>query len=123
MNSKQLSQQILAAAGIKINGKNPWDIQVNDERLWNRIISQRELGLGEAYMDGWWDVKSIDQFLTKLLEINVLEKVPFSFSLVGHAIKSTVLNRQTKIKAAANAKHHYNIGNDLYTRMLDKEMA
>ena len=123
MNSKQLSQQILDAAGIKINGKNPWDIQVNDERLWNRIISQRELGLGEAYMDGWWDVKSIDQFLTKLLEINVLEKVPFSFSLVGHAIKSTVLNRQTKIKAAANAKHHYNIGNDLYTRMLDKEMA
>ena len=72
MNSKQLSQQILDAAGIKINGKNPWDIQVHDERLWNRIISQRELGLGEAYMDGWWDVKSIDQFLTKLLEINVL---------------------------------------------------
>ena len=69
MNSKQLSQQILDAAGIKINGKNPWDIQVHDELLWNRIISQRELGLGEAYMDGWWDAKSIDQFLTKLLEI------------------------------------------------------
>jgi len=123
MNSKQLSQQILEAAGIKINGKNPWDIQVHDQRLWNRVISQHELGLGEAYMDGWWDVKSIDQFLTKLLEINVLDKVPFSFSLVGHAIKSTVFNRQTKIKAEANAKYHYNIGNDLHTRMLDKEMA
>ena len=71
MNSKQLSQQILDAAGIEINGKNPWDIQVYDDRLWNRIISQRELGLAEAYMDGWWDVKSIDQFLTKLLDIKV----------------------------------------------------
>jgi cyclopropane-fatty-acyl-phospholipid synthase len=123
MNSKQLSLRILGLAGIEVNGKNAWDIQVHDDRLWNRIISQRELGLAEAYMDGWWDVESIDQFLTKLLEINVLDKVPFSISLVGHAVKSTVLNRQTKAKAAANAKHHYNIGNDLYTRMLDKEMA
>ena len=123
MNSKQLSLHLLGLAGIEVNGKNPWDIQVHDDRLWNRIISQRELGLAEAYMDGWWDVESIDQFLTKLLEINVLDKAPFSISLVGHAIKSTVLNRQTKVKAAANAKHHYNIGNDLYQRMLDKEMA
>ena len=123
VNSKQLSLSILALAGVEINGKNPWDIQVHDDRLWNRIISQRELGLAEAYMDGWWDVESIDQFLTKLLEINVLDQVPFSISLAGHAIKSTVLNRQTKAKAAANAKHHYNIGNDLYSRMLDKEMA
>jgi cyclopropane-fatty-acyl-phospholipid synthase len=123
MNSKQLSLRILGLAGIEVHGKNAWDIQVHDDRLWNRIISQRELGLAEAYMDGWWDVESIDQFLTKLLEINVLDKAPFSISLVGHAVKSTVLNRQTKAKAAANAKHHYNIGNDLYTRMLDKEMA
>ena len=123
MNSKQLSLHILGLAGIEVNGKNPWDIQVHDDRLWNRIISQRELGLAEAYMDGWCDVESIDQFLTKLLEINVLDKVPFSISLIGHAVKSTVLNRQTKAKAAANAKHHYNIGNDLYSRMLDKEMA
>jgi cyclopropane-fatty-acyl-phospholipid synthase len=123
MNSKQLSLRILGLAGIEVNGKNAWDIQVHDDRLWNRIISQRELGLAEAYMDGWWDVESIDQFLTKLLEINVLDKAPFSISLVGHAVKSTVLNRQAKAKAAANAKHHYNIGNDLYTRMLDKEMA
>jgi cyclopropane-fatty-acyl-phospholipid synthase len=123
MNSKQLSLHLLGLAGIEVNGKNAWDIQVHDDRLWNRIISQRELGLAEAYMDGWWDVESIDQFLTKLLEINVLDKAPFSISLVGHAVKSTVLNRQTKAKAAANAKHHYNIGNDLYARMLDKEMA
>ena len=123
MNSKQLSLHLLGLAGIEVNGKNPWDIQVHDDRLWNRIISQRELGLAEAYMDGWWDVESIDQFLTKLLEINVLDKAPFSISLIGHAVKSTVLNRQTKAKAAANAKHHYNIGNDLYARMLDKEMA
>jgi len=123
MNPKQLSLHLLGLAGIEVNGKNPWDIQVHDDRLWNRIISQRELGLAEAYMDGWWDVESIDQFLTKLLEINVLDKAPFSISLIGHAVKSTVLNRQTKAKAAANAKHHYNIGNDLYARMLDKEMA
>ena len=56
MNSKELSLHLLSLAGIEINGENPWDIQVHDDRLWNRIISQRQLGLAEAYMDGWWNV-------------------------------------------------------------------
>ena len=45
MNSKQLSLHILGLAGIEMNGKNPWDIQVHNDRLWDRIISKRELGL------------------------------------------------------------------------------
>jgi cyclopropane-fatty-acyl-phospholipid synthase len=34
-----------------------------------------------------------------------------------------MLNRQTKSKASNNASHHYDIGNDLYERMLDKRMV
>jgi len=123
VNSKLLASQILDRAGVEINGSTPWGIQVHNEKLWDRVISQRQLGLAEAYIDGWWDCNAIDVMLTKLLESDVLGQLRPSFALAGHAIKSTVLNRQTKSRAAKNAKHHYNIGNDLYERMLDPEMV
>jgi len=123
MNSKEICLSILDKAGIEVNGSKPWSIHVRNEKLWDRVVSQQGLGLGEAYMDGWWECEAIDQMLTRLLEINVTKELKPSVSLIVHAIKSTVLNRQTKNKAASNAKHHYNIGNDLYQRMLDPEMA
>ena len=124
MASKDIALRLLNQAGIPLNREDiPYSLLVHHEGLWNRIISQKQLGLAEAYMDGWWDCQALDQMLTKLLEIRASEVLRPSLSLAGHAIKSTVLNRQTKNRAARNAKHHYNIGNDLYSRMLDKEMV
>jgi cyclopropane-fatty-acyl-phospholipid synthase len=123
MNSKEICLQILDSAGIPLNSPEPWSIHVHDERLWGRVISQHQLGLAEGYMDGWWDCQAIDQMLTRLLEIDVLSLLKPSLSLAGHFLKSTLLNRQTKSRAVQNAKHHYNIGNDLYSRMLDSQMV
>ncbi len=123
MSAENICWQILDKAGIAINGNTPGDIQVHNQKIWERIISQRELGLAESYMDGWWDTDQIDVFLTKLLKINVASLLKPTPSLFYHATRSTLINRQTKNKAAANAKHHYNIGNDLYSRMLDSEMV
>jgi len=123
MSSKEICLSLLDKAGIEVNGSKPSSIHVHNEKLWDRVISQQGLGLGEAYMDGWWDCEAIDQMLTRLLEIKVTQELKPGASLIAHVIKSNVLNRQTKNKAASNAKHHYNIGNDLYERMLDPEMA
>lgn len=114
---------ILTKAGIPLDKSQQFGITVKNEKIWNRIISQRQLGFAEAYMDQWWECEAIDQFLTKLLDIKVLDNLRPSPKLFFHWAKSTFLNRQTKSKAAKNAKHHYNIGNDLYERMLDKEMV
>lgn len=92
MNSKDICLSILDKAGIEINGSKPWSIHVHNEKLWDRIISQQSLGLGEAYMDGWWDCDSIDQMLTRLLEMNVAKELKPSATLLAHAIKSTLLN-------------------------------
>lgn len=122
MSSKDLCMALLAKAEIPLNRSKKYGIEVYNEKLWDRIISKRQLGLAEGYMDGWWDCDAIDEFLTRLLEINVLENMKPSPTLFFHWAKSTFLNRQTKSKADKNAKYHYNIGNDLYSRMLDKEM-
>ena len=123
MSSKDVAAEILTAAGIPVNGSEPWSIQVHNEKVWDRVLSQKQLGFAESYMDGWWDCQELDVMLTKLLSINVLKLLKPSPALALHVTKSTFLNNQTKRRAAENAKHHYNIGNDLYSRVLDEEMV
>lgn len=123
MDSKKLCLTILSEAGVPVNSPEPWSIHVKNERLWDRVVSQHELGLGESYVDGWWECQSVDQMLTKLLTVKAAARLTPSLSVVFSALKSNILNMQTKARAAENAKHHYNIGNNLYERMLDSEMA
>jgi len=123
MDSKKLCLAILDQAGVPINSSEPWSIHVKNQRLWDRVVSQHELGLGESYMDGWWECQEIDQMLTRLVTAEAAAQLTPSLSLILSALKSNILNMQTKARASKNAKHHYNIGNDLYERMLDSEMA
>ena len=60
MSSKSLALRILDEAGIPVNGSEPWSIQVHNKKLWDRVMSQHQLGLAEAYMDGWWDCEALD---------------------------------------------------------------
>ncbi|MFZ2226906.1 MAG: cyclopropane fatty acyl phospholipid synthase [Candidatus Nanopelagicaceae bacterium] len=122
MSSKDVCLRLLDEAKVPVNSNELWSIQVRDERLWDRVIAQHELGLGEAYIDGWWDCEQVDEALTRLVEIDAVSTIKPTPIIVAHAAKSIISNRQTKAKAALNAQHHYDIGNDLYTRMLDKEL-
>jgi cyclopropane-fatty-acyl-phospholipid synthase len=123
MSSKSIATQILEKAGIPVNSSEPWSIHIHNDHFWDRVISQKQLGLAESYMDGWWDCDAIDVMLTKLLSIDVLDLLKPSPALAFHVTRSVLRNNQTKKRAASNAKHHYNIGNDLYARMLDSSMA
>jgi cyclopropane-fatty-acyl-phospholipid synthase len=60
--SATIIQQLFAQAGVTVNGPSPWDIQVHNESLYDRILRDRNLGLGEAYMDGWWNCGQLDEF-------------------------------------------------------------
>lgn len=123
VSSRDLAHNLLNAAGIPLNSGEPWSIHVHNEEMWDRVISKKQLGLAESYMDGWWDCQALDVALTKLLSINVLNLLKPSPALALHVLRSTLFNNQTKRRATANAQHHYNIGNDLYSRMLDSEMV
>ena len=118
---KDQAQKILNHAGILINGKNPWDIQVHNEKFYSRVFAQGSMGLGDSYVDGWWDVQALDQFFDKLLRVR-LDKKFIRFTFILNAIKAQIFNLQTKNKARHVVESHYDIGNELYTRMLDKNM-
>ena len=120
--AEKIVKSLLAQADIKINGKRPFDIQVKDDRFYSRVIRDRELGLGESYMNEWWDVEQLDEFITRLLTAGLRDKLKITPELVKVFVLSKVRNRQSVKKAKNNASYHYNIGNDLYQQMLDKRM-
>ena len=60
-------KKMLASVDVAIDGPRPWDIQVHNDKLYGRVLRFANLGLGEAYMEGWWDCKALDQFFCKVL--------------------------------------------------------
>ena len=119
MKSKEIIEKLLEQADIKINGNRPWDIKVLDERFYNRVLSQGALGLGESYMDGWWDSDALDETIFRAIRAGGEELISKNVTTAIHVIKSKILNLQTKIKSKDVTKEHYDIGDDLYMAMLD----
>jgi cyclopropane-fatty-acyl-phospholipid synthase len=120
---KEMAGNLLGKAGITINGNSPWDIQVYDERFYNRVLSQGSLGLGEAYMDKWWDCGELDEFFNKLLRASLEKKVKGDWKLFLQTGKAFIFNMQAGKRAYAIGKSHYDLGNDLYQAMLDKRLT
>src|SRR5690348_12231946 len=86
-------EELLNLAGVRIDGDAPTDIRVHDPRLYARILAHGSLGLGEAYMDGWWDAESLDGYLFRLLDTRLDERVG-GFEDAWLFIKSYLINLQ-----------------------------
>ncbi|GAB4183858.1 MAG: cyclopropane fatty acyl phospholipid synthase [Geothermobacteraceae bacterium] len=114
-------EYLLNLADVRIDGDRDWDIQVHNPHFFRRILAQGSLGLGESYMDGWWDCGAIDQLICRLLRAHLDEKVTYPAALLD-TVKARLLNRQSRRRAFEVGERHYNIGNDLYRRMLDSRM-
>ena len=126
MSNQTLQQSfsdILAPADIKINGSRPWDIQIHDNRFYKRVLSEGSLGLGESYIDGWWDVEKLDEFIFRIMRSDIYKKAKIGFQSALNMLLAKFFNKQVKKKAEVNAQKHYDIGNNLYQCMLDKRMA
>jgi len=115
--------QLLKKADIRINGKRPWDIQVHDKRLMNRVLSQGSLGAGEAYMDKWWDAKDLEAFLQHVFRLDLDIQLQNKVKLVAAAARAKLTNFQSVRRSYKNVQHHYDIGNDLYEFMLGETMV
>lgn len=119
---RQTLQKILDYADIKIDGDNPWDIKIHDNRFYRRIWAHASLGLGESYMDGWWDCDRLDEFYYKVLKAQLQKKVRGRDVLIG-VLKAKLLNLQNRSRAFEVGRRHYDLGNDLYMNMLDRLMV
>ncbi len=120
--AQQRVERMLAESGVSIDGPNPWDIQVSDPSFFFRVMINGSLGLGESYMDGWWDAKNIDQTINLILRSPVAHNHKFLSHFAIWA-QSKFFNLQRHSRAFQVGKQHYDIGNDLYVAMLDQRMV
>ena len=119
---KRTVQSILDGAEININGDKPQDIRVYDDIFYQRVLAEGSLGLGESYMDGWWDCERLDDFFCEVLREDLGKKVK-GRGIIWDVLKAKIINRQSKLRAFEIGERHYDIGNELFQGMLDKRMV
>lgn len=119
---EQIFQEAFASVGVTVNGDKPWDIQVKNTKLYSRIMSGGALGFGEAYMDGWWDCEAVDEFLHKVLYHRLDKKFSKNVNSFFYFLNAKFKNMQTISRAKEVAYKHYDIGNELFEKMLDPRM-
>ena len=56
-------RSLLLNAEIELNGCAVYDLQVKNPDFYKRVLRDRSLGLGESYVDGWWDGAEPDSYL------------------------------------------------------------
>jgi cyclopropane-fatty-acyl-phospholipid synthase len=113
--------QLFSECGIEIGGANPWDIQVSNEDFFSRVMADGSLGLGESYVDGWWNTRDLDGFVYRLLKGGAREKVG-TWRDAFAWLHASLFNLQRKTRAFEVGEKHYDLGNELYEGMLDERM-
>ncbi|PHM38086.1 cyclopropane fatty acyl phospholipid synthase [Xenorhabdus innexi] len=118
----RIAHDLLQEADIQINGKRPFDIQIKNPDFYKRVLRQGSLGLGESYMDGWWDCEQLDVFFYKILRAGLEHKIPKNFKDILKVTSARLFNLQSPKRAWIVGEEHYDLGNDLFTHMLDPNM-
>lgn len=116
-------QTLLSEADIIINGNRPHDIQVHDEKFYQRFVKDGRLGLGESYMEGWWDCAQLDEMFFKLFRTDSklqLQTRNWKF-LLAH-LKSKLIPDGSIRRSSNVGEKHYDLDNELFSVMLDKRM-
>lgn len=114
-------EQLLEPLDVRIDGDRPWDVQVHDDRLYARVLATGTLGVGDAYMDGWWSCDAIDELVCRVSRHRVTGRLGAPIDLL-QAARSRLTNIQAGGRSRKVAEQHYDLGNDLYEAMLDPLM-
>ncbi|BCA55787.1 cyclopropane-fatty-acyl-phospholipid synthase [Nitrospira sp. KM1] len=121
MKHKQVIEQLLGKARVRINGMEPGDILVHNDKFYGRVLAEGSLGLGESYMDGWWDAGRLDEFFSKFHSVP-LDQAVVDKHLVINALKARLFNMQNKRLSKRVAQQHYDLDSAFYEKMLGPRM-
>jgi cyclopropane-fatty-acyl-phospholipid synthase len=100
-------------------------IDVHDERFYARLLRHRSIGLGESYADGWWDADDLTAVL-RLAQRSMRRSHPI-LDRVHRAATPVVdpvarRHRSDRQRDRRNVRAHYDLGNELFQRLLDPTM-
>ena len=118
---RAMVESILSCADVTVGGDKPWDIKVRDTGFFRRVLSAGSLAVGETYMEGQWDCERLDEMFFRVFRTGSERLFP-TFMQAWAAITARVFNPQSPARSFRVGEQHYDIGDDLYERMLDSRM-
>lgn len=102
------------------------DIRVNDARAYTSMVTGGSIGAAEAFVEGWWTTSNLTHVIQVFARFqDVLDSVESGMNLfnkIGNWWQHRT-NRNSATQAKKNIMAHYDLGNELYKRFLDKEMV
>lgn len=122
-SAERTIRELFSLAGVEVNGARPWDMTIHDVRVYPRLLAEGSLGLGETYMDGGWDCERVDELVCRIVRAGLEDKVRESSRLAFQVLRNRLTNPQTIRRSLEVGRRHYDIGNELYSIMLDDEMT
>lgn len=101
------------------------DLLIRDWRGISRILSGGDIGVAEAYRDGWIDSTDMLQVLLLALANEQALDRALHGSFLGTVLYRIrhLLNRNTRRNSRRNIHAHYDIGNSFYRVWLDEGMT
>ena len=112
---------LFAKACITPGGTAPGDPQIHDPRFYRRVLLTGSIGLGDSYVEGWWDCAALDVFFHAVMRAGLRRRPGMGPVLLARAARAVLLNLQSRSRARRLA--HYDLGNEFFARMLDPRMV
>ncbi|MDY7227232.1 class I SAM-dependent methyltransferase [Hyalangium rubrum] len=99
-------------------------LRIHRDRFFNRVLSQGNLGMGEAYVDGDFSVEQgeLHEFLTLLLRNRIDQKVRGDPRTVLRVLRVQLGNMLSGAQWRY-VQHHYDLGDELFESFLDDTMT
>lgn len=123
MSAEDFFREVLAAVDVEIDGDRPWDLQTHNRDLFARVLARGSLGLGEAYMDGWWDCPRLDEFFARVVGGKLGAQLRLTPNVAWLIVTSRLLNRQSRARARRVADVHYDLDVDIFEATFDRRLT
>ncbi len=102
------------------------DIRVNDYRFFSRLVTGGDVGLGEAYVEGFWDTKDIPELFRFFIRNRDVFRDGYPATAWLKRRKNDLLHLcriNTLRGSKRNIQSHYDLGNDFFSLFLDSSMT
>src|SRR5579872_527513 len=113
----------LGEAGLSLNGPRSCDPHVHNPATYARVLAEGSLGLGEAYMDGWWDCEALDAFFAAVTAARLDMRLRPTPAVIWLVLSAKLQNRQNKRRVWEVADVHYDLDVDIFEATFDKRLT
>ncbi len=103
---KQIVTGLLRQAGVEPNGRNPWDPQIKDERFYRAVLLGGSVGLGDAYLNKWWECSDIAGFILRIIKLGAHLRMPRA-DLLWRKLRFGIIDVQNHTHSKRVAEVHY----------------